>query len=589
MPEHPSVHVARIGKPHGLHGEVTVQLHTDEPERRLAVGAVLPTEAARGTGVPRALTVRSTRVHNGTWLVAFEEIPDRTGAESLRGTHLVVEGEEALPAADDEDVWSEEQLRGLAVVDPEGTVLGEVSGLELGSAQDRLVVRLPDGRRAQVPFVAAMVPEVDLECGPGRRRPAAGAARPRGVSRVRVDVVSIFPDYLAPLDLSLIGRARRDGILEVHVHDLRRFAHDRHRTVDDSPFGGGAGMVMKPEPWAEALAHVVAEGATDVARTPHLVVPGPGGVPFTQGLARRLAAEPWLAFACGRYEGIDERVYEHAAERMPVTVVSLGDYVLNGGEVAVLAVVEAVGRLLPGVVGNAESLVEESHEDGLLEYPVYTRPARWDDEGTVRDVPPVLLSGDHRTIATWRHEQRLRRTASRRPDLLPVSATTGALADLDVRVATPADAAELLVLQRACWVREGLAAQGRWVVPPLAEELSDVVLELGEWTTYAVRVRAAGGSPGRLVASVRGRLRPDDARTWEVGRLMVAPDLQGRGLGRQLLELAESVAPPGVNGFWLTTGLLEEGNQRFYRRAGYRTVPGEPTQPGAVDLSKPRR
>ena len=414
---------------------------------------------------------------------------------------------------------------------------------------------------------------------------------------VRVDVVSIFPEYLAPLDLSLAGKAQDSGILDVHVHDLRDFAHDRHRTVDDSPFGGGAGMVMKPQPWAEALDHVLAAGRAEGAgvteapgeAVPHLVVPGPAGVPFTQGLARALAQEPWLAFACGRYEGIDERVYEHAAERMPVTVVSLGDYVLNGGEVAVLAMVEAVARLLPGVVGNAESLVEESHEDGLLEYPVYTRPASWDDAGTVREVPPVLLSGDHGAIAAWRHAQRLERTAARRPDLLPASATAGELGDLDVRVATPADAAELLVLQRACWVREGLGALGRWVVPPLVEELPDVVAGLREWTTHVARVRAADGSPGRLVASVRGRVRPVDATFWEVGRLMVAPDLQGRGLGRELLALGESLAPSSTTGFWLTTGVLEEGNQRFYKRAGYRVVAGEPTHPGAVDLTKRRR
>ena len=406
---------------------------------------------------------------------------------------------------------------------------------------------------------------------------------------MRVDVVTIFPEYLAPLDLSLIGKSRRDGIIDVRVHDLRDFAHDRHRTVDDSPFGGGAGMVMTPGPWAQALDAVVASGPAGDAVAPHLIVPGPGGVPFSQALARTLADEPWLAFACGRYEGIDERVYEHAADRMPVTVVSLGDYVLNGGEVAVLAMVEAVGRLLPGVVGNAESLVEESHEDGLLEYPVYTRPATWDDGGTVREVPPVLLSGDHGTIAAWRHQQRLERTASRRPDLLPVSATVGALADLDVRAATPADAAELLVLQRACWVREGLAAQGRWVVPPLVEELDDVVAGLREWTTYAVRVRSADGSRGRLVGSVRGRVRPVDPTFWEVGRLMVAPDLQGRGLGRELLALGESPAPSSATAYWLTTGILEEGNQRFYKRAGYRLVPGEATYPGAVDLTKRRR
>ena len=161
----PSTVVARIGKPHGLLGEVTVQLHTDEPVRRLAVGTVIDTEAASGTGVPRALTVRSTRVHNGVWLVAFEEVPDRTGAESLRGTRLVVDAADVLPADDEDDVFTEEQLRGLAVVDPAGTVLGEVGGLELGAAQDRLVILLPDGREAQVPFVTALVPEVDLEAG----------------------------------------------------------------------------------------------------------------------------------------------------------------------------------------------------------------------------------------------------------------------------------------------------------------------------------------------------------------------------------------------------------------------------------------
>ncbi|MBM6400435.1 tRNA (guanosine(37)-N1)-methyltransferase TrmD [Phycicoccus sonneratiae] len=404
---------------------------------------------------------------------------------------------------------------------------------------------------------------------------------------MRLDVVSIFPGYLAPLDLSLIGKARRDGLLDLHVHDLRDFTTDRHRTVDDSPFGGGAGMVMKPEPWAAALDHVVQDGTTDDAPVPHLLVPGPGGVPFTQAMAHALAAEPWLAFACGRYEGLDERVYDHAAERMPLTVVSLGDYVLNGGEVAVLAMVEAVGRLLPGVVGNAESLVEESHEGGLLEYPVYTRPASWDDSGTVREVPPVLLSGDHAAIAAWRHEQRVARTAARRPDLAAASATVAGLDDLDVRVAVPADAAELLVLQRACWMQEGRIS-GSWHIPPLEEALEDVVRGLGEWTTWVARVPSTDGS-GRLVGSVRGRVRPDDASVWETGRLMVAADLQGRGLGRALLELGEAGAPQSVSTLWINTGRVSEANIRRYRRAGYRLVPGEGAFPGTVDLTKPRR
>jgi tRNA (guanine37-N1)-methyltransferase len=228
---------------------------------------------------------------------------------------------------------------------------------------------------------------------------------------MRIDVLTIFPDYLAPLGLSLIGKAREQGLLDVRVHDLREHTTDRHRTVDDTPYGGGPGMVMRPEPWGVALDEVVAAGAGAV---PHLIVPGPAGMPFTQALARDLAAEQWLAFACGRYEGIDERVYEDAARRMRVSVVSLGDYVLGGGEVAVLAMVEAIARLLPGVIGNAESLVEESHEDGLLEYPVYTKPPVW--RGL--EVPPVLLSGNHAAIRAWRHQQRLLRTAARRPDMV---------------------------------------------------------------------------------------------------------------------------------------------------------------------------
>ncbi|MHA7288037.1 tRNA (guanosine(37)-N1)-methyltransferase TrmD [Arthrobacter sp. MDT3-24] len=244
---------------------------------------------------------------------------------------------------------------------------------------------------------------------------------------MRIDVVSIFPEYLAPLELSLIGKARQDGLLDLRVHDLRDFTTDKHRSVDDTPYGGGAGMVMKPEPWAQALAAVAAAavaGAGEAARgaeataaepaKPVLIVPSPAGERFNQALAHELAEEDQLVFACGRYEGIDERVIEWAEEHFTVRPMSLGDYVLNGGEVAVLAMVEAIGRLLPGVVGNPDSLVEESHSDGLLEYPVYTKPASWRD----RDVPAVLLSGNHGKIAQWRRHEQYRRTAERRPDLL---------------------------------------------------------------------------------------------------------------------------------------------------------------------------
>ncbi len=241
---------------------------------------------------------------------------------------------------------------------------------------------------------------------------------------MRIDVVTIFPDYLAPLSLSLIGKARAAGLLDVHVHDLRSYATDRHRTVDDTPYGGGAGMVMKPEPWGAALDAV--RSSRDQDDDPLLVVPTPSGRRFTQADAHRYANEPWLVFACGRYEGIDARVVEDARAHTRVEEVSIGDYVLGGGEAAALVIVEAVARLLPGVVGNAESLVEESHSEGLdegvLEYPVYTKPPTW--RGL--DVPAVLLSGNHAAIADWRREQSRERTRHVRPDLLPSPDQPGA-------------------------------------------------------------------------------------------------------------------------------------------------------------------
>jgi len=228
---------------------------------------------------------------------------------------------------------------------------------------------------------------------------------------VRIDIVTIFPEFFSVLDVSLLGKARSGGLLDLHVHDLRSWTTDRHRTVDDTPYGGGAGMVMKPEPWAQALDALLRPDGSST-----LVVPTPAGTPFKQSIARSLAStSDHLVFACGRYEGIDARVFEWAASRCSVVELSLGDYVLNGGEVAAMAMIEAVGRLVPGVVGNPESLVEESHEDGLLEYPSYTKPASWRDH----DVPEVLLSGHHGKVAAWRHEQQVERTRRVRPDLLP--------------------------------------------------------------------------------------------------------------------------------------------------------------------------
>ncbi|WP_417281838.1 tRNA (guanine(37)-N(1))-methyltransferase [Actinomadura yumaensis] len=321
---------------------------------------------------------------------------------------------------------------------------------------------------------------------------------------MRIDIITIFPEYFAPLDVSLLGKARRNGLLTVDVHDLRRWTHDRHRTVDDTPYGGGPGMVMKPGPWGEALDTIAplphtpapsspqppatpsdqnpvpaptqapasapdqapdpssaqapasasdqapgpssaqapeppahAAAAADITASgiaggdagggdraaggggaPRLIVPTPSGRPFTQALAAEYASEPWLVFACGRYEGIDSRVVEEARTRMRVDEVSLGDFVLAGGEVAALVMIEAVGRLLPGVLGNADSVADDSFAPGamesLLEGPVYTKPPVWRDRG----IPDVLLSGHHGAIARWRRDEALRRTARNRPELL---------------------------------------------------------------------------------------------------------------------------------------------------------------------------
>jgi tRNA (guanine37-N1)-methyltransferase len=243
---------------------------------------------------------------------------------------------------------------------------------------------------------------------------------------LRIDIVTIFPDYFdTPLNVSLIGKAAARGDLEFRVHDLRRWAADVHHTVDDVPFGGGPGMVMKPDVWGDALDQILADGARGAVR---LVVPTPSGVPFTQDLAAQYASQERLVFACGRYEGIDGRVVEVMRASLPVDEVSIGDYVLAGGEAAVLVMVEALARLRPGVLGNELSAGDDSFGGdgdpsmrGLLEGPVYTRPRAWRGQ----EVPEVLLSGHHAAIARWRRDMALRRTAAHRPDLI------GSLQDLD--------------------------------------------------------------------------------------------------------------------------------------------------------------
>jgi tRNA (guanine37-N1)-methyltransferase len=224
---------------------------------------------------------------------------------------------------------------------------------------------------------------------------------------VKVDIVTIFPRMVeAGLAEGVVGRARERGLLDIVVHNLRDFTTDRHHVVDDVPFGGGPGMVMKPEPFFAALAAIGERRGTPDA----VLLMSPAGRPFTQGRARDLAAQAHLVVLCGRYEGIDERVREALA----TDEVSIGDYVLSGGEVPALAVVDAVSRLVPGVVGDEQSVEADSFTRGLLDYPHYTRPAEF--EG--RRVPDVLLSGHHAEIRRWRREQALRRTLERRPELV---------------------------------------------------------------------------------------------------------------------------------------------------------------------------
>jgi tRNA (guanine37-N1)-methyltransferase len=364
---------------------------------------------------------------------------------------------------------------------------------------------------------------------------------------MRIDVVSIFPGYFEPLQLSLVGKAGDSGVVPIRVHDLRQWTHDRHRTVDDTPYGGGPGMVMRPEPWGEALDDL----ATPRSR---LVLLTPSGRTFTQAMAEELAAEEHLIIACGRYEGIDARVALEAAGRMRVDEVSIGDYVLNGGEAAALVVIEAVVRLLPGVIGNPWSLQAESHSaghEGLLEGPVFTKPPHW--RGL--DVPQVLLGGHHAKIAEWRRQQALARTRHYRPDLLPAG-----LEGLVITMADPSDAGELLTLQRAAFLTEA-RLNATLELPPLTETLAEVTDSLQSETILVARQR------GRLVAAVRGRAEPE--QRWYIGRLAVAPDLAGRGIGSLMMDRIEDLAPSDTVAFRLITGAGCMITHGFYRRRGY--------------------
>jgi len=398
--------VGRIGKARGVKGHAFVMPFTDDPEVRFAVGSVLATDPA-GAG---PLTIASRSDASGKLVLSFVGVDDREGIEALRGVMLVIE-RSARPELDDPDDFYTSDLIGLAARTTGERDLGPVVDVIDIAGTDYLVLTV-DGVERLVPFVSAIVPEVDV-CP--RHDPDRSARRAvRAVSVLRLDVVTIFPDYLLPLRQALLGKAIDRGQVELAVHDLRQWTTDVHHAVDDAPYGGGPGMVMLPEPWGQAFDAIA---PVEAARQPRLIIPTPAGRPLTQALAAELAIEPWLLFACGRYEGIDARVAEYAATRMRVDEISIGDYVLAGGEAAVLVIVEAVTRLIPGVLGNVQSAIDDSFADGpagLLEAPAYTRPANW--RGL--DVPAVLLSGHHGEIAQWRSDQSQRRTAQTRPDLL---------------------------------------------------------------------------------------------------------------------------------------------------------------------------
>ncbi|MGO1510211.1 MAG: tRNA (guanosine(37)-N1)-methyltransferase TrmD [Actinomycetaceae bacterium] len=433
---------------------------------------------------------------------------------------------------------------------------------------------------------------------------------------MRIDVVSIFPDYLAPLELSLIGKARRDGLVEISVHDLRDVTTDRHRTVDDTPAGGGAGMVMRADVWGRALDPLLEGGGV-------LAIPAPAGTPLTQTVLEELAAGGGpLVVACGRYEGIDARVAEHYRSHESVRVLefSLGDYVLNGGEVAALALIEGVVRLLPGVVGNPESLTEESHAgDGTLEYPVFTRPTEW--RGL--EVPDVLTSGDHGAAASWRRERSLERTAERRPELVAaLDAATLTKADrrtlarlgwlaptgaerperVTVRDATPEDTDELAALAArtfplACppgTAEEDIAA---FVDAHLSAERirEHAVSDRSVLQVAVVGERLVGYTLTRLPVADEPPCAEDVAAVVEarpvaeLSKIYVLPEYFGSGLAKLLLDsavVAAAAAEAGgepVRGLWLGTNAGNRRARRAYAKAGFDVVGRRRFRVGSIE------
>ena len=413
----------------------------------------------------------------------------------------------------------------------------------------------------------------------------------------RFDVVTIFPEFFSVLDVSLLGKAGAKGALGFGVHDLRDWAEGKHRSVDDTPYGGGAGMVMRPDVWGRALDSVI-----ESTPGPHiLAVPTPAGRPLTQRLVEELAAaDGTIVIACGRYEGIDRRVADHYASREGVRVVeySLGDYVLNGGEVAALALIEAVGRLVDGVVGNPESLVEESHgEAGLLEYPAYTRPPTW--RGL--EVPPILTSGNHQAVDRWRRDQALAFTALRRRDLLAALVPSlshadkealaragfivrpdGSVGELEIRRARSDEVADVAGLGRALFpaacppaLTEQAIAEfidteltDDFFASAIAEGRVQIAVADGEMCGYTL----VEAPPAPYVGDTVSIPHTQADQVFYVSKVYVGDTWRGAGVAQALLEAQlrdAQVLWRGVTHALLGTNLANRRALTFYRRAGF--------------------
>ncbi|WP_099332722.1 tRNA (guanosine(37)-N1)-methyltransferase TrmD [Actinomyces minihominis] len=406
---------------------------------------------------------------------------------------------------------------------------------------------------------------------------------------MRFDIISTFPEFFAALDLSLVGKAQKAGVVDIRVHNLRDWAEGKHLAVDDTPTGGGAGMVMRPDVWGRALDTVLEEGAV-------LAIPTPSGKPLTQRDLEALVQVPQIVVACGRYEGIDARVAEHyGAEGIRVFEYSLGDYVLNGGEVAAVALVEGVSRLVDGMVGNPESLVEESHSvEGLLEYPVYTQPREWRGIET----PAVLFSGDHARIRRWRRDRALARTADRRPDMINALVEGGKILEradvevltsrgVDVRtgrwdysfsVAEESDLSEVAALAARTFP---LACPPTATETEIREHIDTHLTEnaFRELTRGGASITTVRSGPELVVVAYAlcEPNAPDDIASLSPGACYVSkiytdPEFHGSGVSGALMEfaLADAVSRWGSTAVLLGTNQSNRRAIRFYRRHGFK-------------------